>query len=79
MDRNWLIPRQALLPFSEVKCGTRRKRRALEIALEKDVYTKELEKHYRTRRQATEEVACVWNKEVDLFSGKHYTSNILVC
>ncbi|CAB3978996.1 DNA double-strand break repair Rad50 ATPase, partial [Paramuricea clavata] len=47
----------------EMKCGTRRKRRALEKTLDKDVYTQELEKHHRTRRQATEGVACIWNME----------------
>ena len=72
---NWIIPRKRLFPFSEEKCGTRRKRSAQEKALDKDIYTEELEKHHRSRRQAAEEVACLWDKE-----GKPYGGNyILIC
>ena len=67
----WLIPRQRLLPFGEVKCGTRRKRRSLEKVLDMDVYTEEMEKHHRSRRQAAEETACTWNIEGDPFTGKY--------
>jgi hypothetical protein len=67
----WLIPRQRLFPFGEMICGTRRKRRALERALDEDVYTAELEKHHRTRRQATEGVACIWNIEGKPFTGNY--------
>ena len=70
VGRDWVIPRQRLFSFSEMKCGTRRKRRAEEKALDKDIYTEELEKHHRTRRETTEEVACIWNME-----GEPYTGN----
>ncbi|CAB3984857.1 DNA double-strand break repair Rad50 ATPase, partial [Paramuricea clavata] len=66
---NWLIPRKPLFPFNEMICGTRRKRRALERALDEDVYTDELEKHHRTRRQATGGVACISNIEGKPFTG----------
>ncbi len=55
-----------------MKCGTRRKRRDVEKALDKDIYTEELEKHHRTKRQANEEVACTWNME-----GKPYSGNCI--
>ena len=66
---DWIIPARPLFPFGGRKCGTRRKRRDVEKALDKDVYTEDLEKHLRTKRQATGEVACLWNKEGNLFSG----------
>ena len=68
---DWIIPQQRLFPFGEMKCGTRRKRRALEKALDKDIYTDELEKHLRTKRQATEEVNCIWNIEGEPYSGNY--------
>lgn len=60
---DWIIPAKRLFPVGELKCGSRRKRSALEKALEADVYTKELEVHKRVRRQATEGVPCSWNLE----------------
>ena len=54
-----------------MKCGTRRKRRSLEKVLDMDVYTEEMEKHHRSRRQAAEETACTWNIEGDPFTGKY--------
>ena len=67
---NWLIPRRRLFPLGEMLCGTRRKRSALEKILDKDIYTKELEKHRRSRRQATEGAACIWNFEGKPLRGK---------
>ena len=69
-----IIPRQRLFPFGDIKCGTRRKRRAPEK--NKDIYTKELETHHRSKRQATEEVACIWNIEGEPYAGNytHYCS-----
>ena len=69
----WLVPRQRLFPFGRRICGTSRKRRALEKALDMDIYTAELEKRHRTRRQVqdTEQIACIWNLE-----GKGLTGNI---
>ena len=72
---NWVIPRQRLFPFGEMKCGARRKRRALEKALDKDIYTEELEKHHRSRRQTTEEVACLWNIEGEPYTGNYILIN----
>ena len=69
--RDWLFPRQRLFPFGEVKCGTRRKRRSLEKALDRDVYTEEMEKHHRVRRQAAEETACIWSLEGKPFTGNY--------
>ena len=66
---DWIIPQQRLFPFGEMKCGIRRKRHALEKALDKDIYTDELDKHLRTKRQATEEVSCIWNIEGEPYSG----------
>ena len=68
---NWLIPRQRLFPLGERSCGTRRKRSALEKQLDRDIYTKELEKHRRSRRQANEGVACIWNFEGKPLKGKY--------
>ena len=66
---DWIIPPRRLFPFGGQKCGTRRKRRDVEKALDKDVYTEDLEKHLRTKRQTSGDVACLWNKEGNLFSG----------
>jgi hypothetical protein len=68
----WIIPRQRLIPFGEMKCGTRRKRHNLENVLDVDVYTEELEKRHiaRVRRQAAEEAPCLWGIE-----GKPFTGN----
>lgn len=60
---DWIIPAKRLFPLGERKCGKRRTRSALEKAIEADVYTEELEKHKRIRRQTTESVACTWNLE----------------
>ena len=68
---DWIIPQQRLFPFGEMKCGTRKKRHAIENALEKDIYTEDLEKHIRQRRQATEEPACIWNIEGKAYSGNY--------
>ena len=67
---DYIIPRQRLFPFGDMKCGTRRKRRALEKALDRDIYTEELEEHRRSKRQATEEVACTV-KEGTPFTGNY--------
>ena len=69
LGSDWIIPRKRLFPFGEMKCGTRRKRSALEKALDKDIYTEDLEKHLRTRRETNEEVACIWNMEGEPYSG----------
>jgi hypothetical protein len=61
--RDWIIPAKRLFPVGEMKCGERRKRSALEKALDADVYTEELERHKRVRRQTTESVTCSWNLE----------------
>ena len=59
---DWIIPAKSLFPtVGEKKCGERRKRSALEKALDTDVYTEELEGHKRVRRQTTESVSCAWN------------------
>ena len=60
---DWIIPPRRLFSLGEMKCGQRRKRSALEKALEADVYTEELEEHKRVRRQTTESVPCSWNLE----------------
>ena len=60
-----IIPAKRLFPIGERKCGSRRKRSALEEAVESDVYTEKLERHKRMRRQATESTSCVWNFEGD--------------
>ena len=65
-----IIPRKRLFPFGDMKCGTRRKRRALEKVLDRDVYTEALEKHRRSKRVATEEVAC-FTKELTPFTGNY--------
>ncbi|XP_028399029.1 uncharacterized protein LOC114522522 [Dendronephthya gigantea] len=62
---DWIIPAKRLFPVGEKICGERRKRSALEKALDTDVYTKELEGHRRVRRQATESTSCAWNLEGD--------------
>ena len=67
---DYIIPRRRLLPFDDMKCGTRRKRRDLEKALDRDIYTEELEEHRRSKRQATEEVACTV-KEGMPFTGNY--------
>ena len=58
-----IIPAKRLFPLGELRCGVRRKRSAIEKALETDVYTKDLERHKRIRRQTTESVPCSWNLE----------------
>ena len=60
---DWIIPAKRLFPLGEMKCGERRKRSALEKALDADVYSEELEQHKRIRRQTTESVPCSWNLE----------------
>ena len=60
---DWIIPAKRLFPIGQMICGERRKRSALEKALEADVYTVELERHKRVRRQTTESVPCSWNLE----------------
>ena len=69
----WLIPRQRLVPFGKMICGARKKRRAVENALDMDIYTEELEKRHRARRQAqtTDEIACIWGLEGKGFTGNH--------
>ena len=74
----WLIPRQRLFAFGEMKCGTRRKRRALERAVDRDVYTEELEKHHRARRQTTEEMPCMWEIEGKPFTGNYFIFKLLI-
>ena len=69
---DWIIPARRLFPLGEMKCGKRRKRSALEKALEADVYTEELEKHKRIRRQTTESVACTWNLEGEPKTGLYF-------
>ena len=69
VGKDWIIPPRRLFPFGGQKCGTRRKRRDVEKALDKDVYTEDLERHLRKKRQVTGEVACLWEKEGNLFSG----------
>ena len=76
LGQEWLIPRRRLFPFGERKCGTRRKRRSLEKALDRDIYTDEMEKHHRTRRQTAEETACIWNIEGKPFAGNYIITNI---
>ena len=71
VGQNLLIPRRRLFPFGKKICGTRRKRRALEKALDNDVYTEDLERHHRTRRQTTEEATCIWNKEIEALTGNY--------
>ena len=66
---NPIFPAKRIFPIGELKCGTRRKRSALEKALEADVYTKELEVHKRIRRQASEKIPCAWNMEGDPYKG----------
>ena len=69
---DWIIPAKRLFPVDEMKCGSRRKRSALEQAMDSDVYTEELAKqHKRVRRQATETETCVWNHEGDPKRGTH--------
>ena len=60
---DWIIPARRLFPIGRMICGQRRKRSALEKALDADVYTEELEVHKRVRRQTTESVPCSWNLE----------------
>ena len=69
---DWIIPARRLFPLGEMKCGKRRKRSALEKTLEADVYTEELEKHKRIRRQTTESVACTWNLEGEPKTGLYF-------
>ena len=68
---NWIIPRKRLFPFDEMKCGTRRKRSAIEKALANDVYTEELEKHDVRRRQALEESTCIYDIEGEALTGNY--------
>ena len=69
---DWIIKPKRLFPVGDMKCsGIRRKRDALEKALDKDVYTKELEKRTRVRRQTTDGVACTLSKEGEPFTGNH--------
>ena len=70
--RHWIIPAKRLFPLGELKCGARRRRTALEKALEADVYTEELEKHKRMRRQTTESVVCSWNLEGEPKTGLYF-------
>ena len=70
--RDWIIPARRLFPVGVMKCGSRRKRNALEQAMDSDVYTNELEiQHKRVRREATETVSCVWNFEGDPKRGSY--------
>ena len=77
---DYLIPRQRLFPFGDMKCGARRKRNAQEKIFDKDIYTDELEKHRRVRRQATDEMTCLWRVEGKPLSG-NYTDTIksIIC
>jgi hypothetical protein len=58
---DWIIPAKRLFPVGEMKCGERRKRSALEKALDADVYIEKLERYIR--RLTTESVACIWDLE----------------
>ena len=72
----WLVPRQRLFPFGEKKCGVSRKRRAQKNAFDTDIYSEELEKHHRIRRQAqtTDEIACIWSIEGKGFTGNNHVT-----
>jgi hypothetical protein len=69
---HFIIPAKRLFPLGELRCGVRRKRSALEKALEADVYTKDLEKHKRIRRQTTENVPCSRNFEGRPMKGLYF-------
>lgn len=76
LGSEWLVPRQPLFPFGKKKCGVSRKRRALKNAFDTDIYSKELEKHHRIRRQAqtTDEIACIWSIEGKGFTGNNHVT-----
>ena len=72
----WIVPRRPLFPFGKKKCGVSRKRRALKNTLDTDIYSEELEKHHRNRRQAqtTDKIACIWSREGKAFTGNKYVN-----
>lgn len=74
---DWIIPARRLFPLGQMKCGERRRRSALDKALDADVYTEELEEHKRVRRQTTESVACSWNLEGEPKIGMLFLFGIL--
>ena len=72
---NHILRKRTILPFGEVKCGSKRKRSVTEELLETDVYHEKLEeifeKRKRVRRNVADPGSCMSLMKGSLLSGSH--------